>query len=397
MNPANILRAINTLIQKNGPALGPALTQTVTNALTPIADAVADAVDLYIDPIAPLISEATAQQRFAKTRTMYVAIANESATVGCTPADYVMCLVLWNSWFRTRQIRLHMAPISATDAAAIVVEIFQPNRCEDAGFKHYAALVASPHRALFDMRNQLLGAGAPVTEVYRLMHFVHQHHVSPANLNAVSVLDMRHLSLLAPPRTAFAGYADWGPGNHGSIPLNKKNHFLKHVLDAHPLPGQDLPWQGECEVWWRHLNIQLTRQDARDGMTHSFFNTHASPLFPPGTGRDDVLPFANVTALVHAVKANGGWYSGLLNQLVNTYAAAYAQAAIDLSQNMTNIIVHKLAPNNPVLMVKGINGRFYIGGRMEGNALGISTCLVPVPGTDLVNLHVPNQVWQVSP
>ena len=338
-------------------------------------------------------------RRFIKTRTMFTAIRNEAAAAGVTTDQYVAYLALWNDWFRTKQLRLHIEPISAANAIAILREIFDADRCSNAGFKLYcsSAKVRNPHRAIFDMRNQLIEAGLPAAQVYNAMHFVQQHSLNPGHLNAVAVIDFYNLSLQVPPRTAFAGFADWGPGNHRTISLNKRNHFLKHVLDAYPGPDQNLPWQGECAVWWEYLNIQLTRQDARDAMTHRFFHNHVVPLFPPTGGRDDVLPFLNVSALVNAVKTNGGWYPALLNKFVATYEDAYVQAAINLSQNMTNVIVHTASANSPVLMVKGINGRFFIGGRMEGNVLGISTCLVPMPGVDLVNLHIPLKVWQVSP
>jgi hypothetical protein len=63
---------------------------------------------------------------------------------------------------------------------------------------------------------------------------------------------------------------------------------------------------------------------------------------------------------------------------------------------MTHIIVHT-DEGGSKLNIKGLKDEYFLGGRMDGSALTLSTCFVPKPGTDLVNLNVARKVWQVSP
>jgi len=251
--------------------------------------------------------------------------------------------------------------------------------------------VPDPHRRVFDMRKAFADVGLPLTDVYTAMHFLQQHALPVEALSANTATDIHHLSTKAPPLTAFGGYADWGPGNHGSVPANKEGHFLKHVLDAHP--KEDLPWQGECARWWEALKIRLTREDAEAGLGAVLW-AKVKAHFPAEA--KSPLAYDKVEAVVGAVKGGGGWPALLKARLVNDHAAAYVAFALDLSKSMQHVIVHTDATRANVFL-KGVKDGFFLGGRMDGATLGLSTCFVPKPGTDLVNLHEALKIWRVSP
>lgn len=360
-------------------------------AFNRFSNALADAVDARADDLRPQIDAGDQQGRFVQLNTLLMAIDAERGGMGLTEAEYITWLVRWNQWFKLKQLKFNIPPIKPADALELLVEIHGASWQDDAGFKAYCAAVSGPHRTIFDMRKIFAAAGLAKTCVYSVMHFLHQHTLPIDSLNDKTATDIYHLSSKVPPLTAFAGYADWGPGNHGTVPANKENHFLKHVLDAHP--AEDLPWQGECALWWEALDIKLTREDAEAKMGSVLFNAVKAHFPADAKGR---LPFAKVEAVVAAVKSGGGWPALLRGQLVAGYAAAYVAHALALSQSMTNIIVHTDAGAGKVY-VKGLNGKFYLGGRVDGSTLGLSTCFIPIPGTDLINLHVPRKIWQVSP
>jgi hypothetical protein len=380
------------LIRK-GDAENVAIRDRSRRAFQKLSDDVGDAVHLFKTEIAPLIAGASQEERFKDASTLLNGIATESAAAHIQPGEYAGWLALWNGWFQQRQLKLNQPPILAGAAIAMLKEINNAGWDDDAGFKAYCATVPNPHRGIHDMRQALAGAGLPMTDVYTTMHFLQQHALPIARLNAGTAKDIHHLSLLAPPLTAFAGYADWGPGNHGSIAENKAKHFLKHVLDAHPEPKQALPWQGECAVWWEKLDIRLKRETAAQKMPGPLFDTVKSH-FPAGPA--DALALDKVETVVGIVKAHGGWGSSMLDHFKSEYEAKYLNAAITMSQSMTNIIVH-VDEGGTKVNLKGLNGRYFLGGRLEGTTLGLSTCFVPKPGVDLAALNVDRQVWQVSP
>jgi hypothetical protein len=386
-----------TKLIQQGSAEDAAMKERVTGkdpkpgAFNRFSNALADAVDARADDLKPFIDAGDQQGRFVQLNTFLMAVEAERGGMALTEAEYMTALIRWNLWFKRKQLKFNMPPIKPADALAIITEIHAASWQDDAGFKAYCAAVDDPHRAVFDMRKVFATAGLAVTYVYTVMHFLHQHTLPIDSLNEKTATDIHHLSGKMPPLTAFAGYADWGPGNNGSIPLNKANHFLKHVLDAHP--AEDLPWQGECAVWWEALDIKLTRADAEARMSGTLFNAVKTHFPAEATGR---LPFAKVEAVIGAVKSGGGWPALLQQQLVTGYADAYVAYALNLSRSMTNIIVHTDAGAGRIL-VKGLHGKFYLGGRIDGSTLGLSTCFVPIPTTNLVDLHLARKVWQVSP
>jgi hypothetical protein len=100
-------------------------------------------------------------------------------------------------------------------------------------------------------------------------YFFHQNLFDFTKLTRNTVVDLYRLALAAPPRAGFAGFPDWGPGNHGDVETNKREHFFKHVLDADP---EAVDWKDETRVWWQTLNVAFTRRIARDNMHGPQFN-----------------------------------------------------------------------------------------------------------------------------
>jgi hypothetical protein len=378
---------------KQNEAVDATIQARATNAFRNISDAVGDAALLYTAEFTAAITEVSQAQRFVQTNTLLKAIESESNATGCQPGVYAGYLALWNQWFHQRQLKLNNPPIVVNEAYAMVLELYNASWDDDAGFKAYCAAVSNPHRGIYDMRKKFAAAGLPMTSVYTTMHFLKQHNLPVDKLNDGTAKDLHYLSTLAPPLTVFGGFAAWGPGNHGSIDENKKGHFLKHVLDAHPLPEQALPWQGECAIWWRKLDIRLTRQLAEDKLPGGLFQSVKQHFPAEATG---TLPFEKVEAVIGAVKSGGGWPAELQTRFLNDYQIKYVNAALEMSRSMTDIIVHTDETGSKINL-KGLKGEFFIGGRMEGSALGLSTCFVPKPGIDLASLNVNRQVWKVSP
>ncbi len=377
------------LIQKTDPE-DPVIRDRVIKAWAKWSNDTGDAVLNFNLEFAACITGGSQQERFKDATTLVQALETESNETHTHVATYAGWICLWNMWFRQSQIKLKMPPILAAPALAMAIEIANGGWDDDAGFKQFCLTAPSPHREIYDMREAFRSAGLPLTDVYTAMHFLQQHSLPISKLKPSTATDIHYLSRLAPPLTPFAGYADWGPGNNKNPVDNKKNHFLKHVLDAHP--EENLPWQGECGVWWRKLDIKLTRKAA--GPLPGSVMGPMDKDFPEGEA--GVLPFDKVAKLVGLVKLNGGWPLLLLNQLISDYQDKYTNTAITMSQAMTGIIVHTDAQGGKVLMM-GLNGDFFIGGRMEGAVLGISTCFVPKPEVDKTTLNQANKIWQVSP
>ena len=376
---------------KQAEAEASAVKTMSTKAWARWTDAVADAVFARANEILPAIDGADQTERFKQVGSLLGAVDAERAIVpGLDEAGYVTWLLRWNKWFRQQQVKLNLPPIGHQRSFEILTEIHNASWQKDAGFKAFCLAVSDAHRRIFDMRKAFADAGLPQTDIYTAMHFLQQHALPVDALTDNTATDLHHLSTKAPPLTAFGGYADWGPGNHGSIPANKEGHFLKHVLDAHP--KEDLPWQGECAIWWKALDLKFTREDAEGKLGALWHKVMVHfPAEPKGQ-----LPFDKVEAVIGVVKAGGGWPALLKGQFVASHAAAYAAFALNLSRTMSHAIVHTY-PTKAQVLVKGVKDPYYIGGRMEGSVLGLSTCFVPKPGTDLVNLHEATKIWRVSP
>ncbi|QMW24127.1 hypothetical protein [Sandaracinobacteroides saxicola] len=357
-------------------------------------DDVADAVLLFATEMLPCIAGGNQNERFIETNTLLIATTATVSGAALTPIEAVYRLCMWNSWFRQRQLNLKAAPIQLPMAMEIYNEINDGGWDTDAGFLAFCAAVTEPHRKIYDIRKAFVDAGLPKLNVYATMHFLQQNVLPITRLNVGTAVDIYRMSLLAPPLTAFAGFDDWGPGNHGSIAENKLCHFLKHVLDAHPLGDkQKLPWVDETAVWWRELNIRLTGERAQAGLGVMLWNAVRAHF--PATLSDHLLP-ANAPQVVAKVRAGGGWPQLLKDWLVAQYADAYAAYALNLSRAMTDIIVHVDETGSNVNM-KGVNGGFFLGGRPEGAVLGLSTCFYAKPDVNLKTVNVDRQIWQVSP
>lgn len=385
---------IYSRLAQKGDAVDAAIKSRGLQQLSAYPDDLGDAICLFFNELAPWITGNNQTERMIKVNSLAKSIYSESAANNTHPAQYTGWLVLWNTWFRRTHLKLQNPPVLAAKALEIAKEIEAGGWDDDAGFKAYCEHAPEADKLLFNMRKTFEDMGVPKTNLYATMHFLQQNSLSVEKLNVGTARDIYYLSLKAPPLTKFEGFDDWGPGNHGSVEDNKMNHFLKHVLDAHPEGDkQKLPWQDECGVWWEKLQIKLTRKQAADNMLPTMFNL-VKVHFPAED--DGALPYHKVGTVVGIVKNNGGWPAALKAMLVDGYADLYIKTAVALSKTMTNVIVHTDKAGT-LVQVKGVNGSFYIGGRMEGVDLGISTCFVPKPDVDKVTVNVDKQIWQVSP
>jgi hypothetical protein len=354
-------------------------------------DETGDALKTNSAHFLPLTDKPTQAERFKDVVSLIKNLETEAAEAGKPIDEYALWLIRWNTWFHQTQIKLNTPPILAATALAMAIEIQDAGWWDDAGFKDYCAKVTNPQREIFNMRKAFIDAGLSMMDLCATLHFLQQHSLPVEKLNTSTSTDIYYLSLKAPPLAGFKGFAEWGPGNNKSVPENKANHFLKHVLDAHP--KENLPWQGECAVWWRTLDLKLTRQAAETGLPGFVFNLVQAHFPVESAG---VLPFDKVEAVVGAVKSNGGWPQPMLQQFVSAYEDAYLATALTLSQTMTNVIVHTDAQGGVVFLM-GLNGPFFVGGRMEQTTLGLSTCFVPKPGADPYTRNKAFIIWQVSP
>lgn len=388
MSPDRVKKIYDKFIKK-ADAEDAAVLKMAGQWFTKVTDDVADAALLFASDLAPCIVAAAQSDRLRDTRNLLQAISEGAGRNNHSPGEHAGWLVLWNSWFHRHDTTLTLPNFDSRDAIAMLVEINNQKWDADQGFIAFCAGAANPHTELLTMRKDFARVGLKMDDVVLAMHFLRQHMVPVTALKSASAEAIHHFSKLTPPLSGFAGFAGWGPGNNQDIEKNKVNHFLKHVLDAHH--KEDLPWKGEPTIWWETLDLKLTRAVAEAKMGAALWNSVKQhwPAEPTGW-----LPFDKVETVVGQIKAFT-MPEPLKTQLVTDYAAKYAATAITLSQSMTNIIVHTDATGGNVFL-KGIKGPFYLGGRIEGTTLGLSTCFVPGPTIDKVTVNEDKKLWTVS-
>ncbi len=275
-------------------------------------------------------------------------------------------------------------------------EIFDTAQSISPAFRSYCGGVDGAAENVYAMREAMQKAGKARTMVYNVIHFMHQNGLDAGTLTGENIVSVMAMASKAPPYQAFAGYAAWGAGNHKDAEENKRMHFQKHVLDAHTSDKEKLEWHDECPIWWKTLGIQLTRKDAM-ALASTAMAGKLKPMFPGGTADTDLLPLGKVVAAVKASRDVGGWGQPLLNHLYDSYGDIYVNAALTMSRNMTHVLVHSVPRKPYAAFLKGVNGDCYIGGRIEGDELTISTCFVPKPDVDKATLHEDRKFWTVAP
>ena len=341
-----------------------------------------------------LVDGATQQDRFVQLNNLMRNIENERNAQTHSIDQYADMLFQWNRMFELKQTSMNVPPITKAIAWEIYDEIVNGHRTIDRGFQRYVALTRNAQRNIFDMRRELDRSGEPKTAVYDVLHLLNQNNVPFDKLKDTTVVDIYNLLAVVPPLQGFAGYADWGPGNHGSVAANKREHFCKHVLNADR--NDAIPWMEEARLWWEVLGIRLSKRDARRLLGIGPFSV-VEPLFVPSStsGDDALLPLDKVPTFVEALRPLRHYDTELTDEMYRRHGQAYVNHALTLSQSMTNIIVHT-DPQGGKAYLKGVNGRVYIGGRIEAGVLGISTCFMPKPGVDLAKVNAEHKIWDVS-
>jgi hypothetical protein len=105
---------------------------------------------------------------------------------------------------------------------------------------HVKAYVNSRARVSVRVQNlcdvcKPLGAAVPLNlqrlgEISAAVSFVRPNDKRRfEGINEDTMPNIRTLHGLHPPNSRFAGFTDWGPGDHGTVQANIRWHFLKHV------------------------------------------------------------------------------------------------------------------------------------------------------------------------
>ncbi|HYH79761.1 MAG TPA: hypothetical protein VEX86_08180 [Longimicrobium sp.] len=234
---------------------------------------------------------------------------------------------------------------------------------------------------------------------------------------------MAHLNRMRighPPGNDFAGFAQWGEGNHDTAASNQKWHFLKHVcliddaddgLDAFGAQmlvaavGVGMDMEGaadlleavtfdatgpavaeECADWWRALNIRLPWAECAARIHDHVELARIQPWF-----HGNVLSHAYVAEFVRSGVLSR--CAGILAYLMQNYQAAYCNYAIARSTNLDEAIV---CSNGAKVFVAGYRGDTFIIGRMDRNGvLGISSCYKPTDLADKMRGAMDGFMWRL--
>lgn len=262
--------------------------------------------------------------------------------------------------------------------ADLVTELHDTGGYLSTAFVAYLAKFPSdaPLR-LVRMREALLKAGGAGTTLYLMIHFYKQHGLGFEAILDGNVFALDRIRRIAPPNKAFDGFPQWGSGNapDRTVPTNKKNHFLKHVLDSDPL-GAALDWKDELRLWWSELGIKLERQEARRLLGIVAFAPVEAMFSQGGSNTTDKspLPISQVVPFLAFLRDSGTMSPALANALYDRYGPAYVQYAVQASPNMADALVHATKGDPTTVYISGSVDDLFIIGRMQGAVLGISAC-----------------------
>lgn len=208
-----------------------------------------------------------------------------------------------------------------------------------------------------------------------------------------------------PPDAGFAGFTQWGAGNHASVAANQKWHFLKHVcmiddgggglnalgaqmLIAGAANGMAMEEAAdllelladeddgpalaeESGEWWRALNIQLPWATCTALIHDPVELARIRPWFHNGHLLHSWVPeFVGSGVLSRCAP--------VLGYLMTQYQAAYCAYAIHRSRNADRAFVSSNGAKVFIALCKGDD--FIIGRYNAAGQMGISSCYKP---TDL--------------
>jgi hypothetical protein len=182
------------------------------------------------------------------------------------------------------------------------------------------------------------------------------------------------------PPGRFAGFAAWGPGNHGTPESNKLEHFAKHVLRDFGA-GETAPPMQEQVMWWWGLDLSIGLDvvcspavihpkllDLFHGELVGLCGVGpSSPGFPAAAAAvkiDHNLPegLKLLTTMSQRVPTVGA-------RLFDLIGAKYVNFAITASRNMRDVQVH-LSQND--YFISGVFENVYVVGRVIDGVAGIS-------------------------
>ena len=200
--------------------------------------------------------------------------------------------------------------------------------------------------------------------------------------------DLAALRVALPPGGGFAGFTQWGPGDHGQSERNIRWHFLKHVCAMTDNENADTDPR-ECALWWRRLAIQLTWAQFNQNITR-----HERPGDVQGwfTGANQSLSYARVEEFLRRGTLSNN--PALLGHLLTTYQNTYRDDAITASAGMTEVLIQT---NGVKTFVTGADDRddMFIIGRLDAGTLGISSSYIASDLDEKMRGARSNRIWQL--
>jgi hypothetical protein len=225
---------------------------------------------------------------------------------------------------------------------------------------------------------------------------------------------------LHPPGGGFAGFAQWGDGNHHNPDENVRWHFMKHVLftdhgegldpmgaeslitaslhssqeETHAVmesllandEGEGPATAAEGADWWRALHILLPEAECNDRIKLETDRQRMKPWFVGG----------NLShACVEQFLTSGilGRSPRIVGYLVQNYEHLYRTYALNRSGSFSEAFV---SSNGVKVFVAGTDGDNFIIARLgAAGALGISSCYRPVDVQDKMRGARLNRMWDL--
>jgi hypothetical protein len=191
--------------------------------------------------------------------------------------------------------------------------------------------------------------------------------IDDTNLAAIS-----ELWKVAKPGTAFTGFARWGKADYASVAESERGHFRKHVLRAPLNGGKADDDDSEHAKWWTRLDIKLNLDDVTkallQGGTGRTLSDPEQAWFEPA-GR---LKLTSVTDFVKTDILVKG--PTLIDQLVASYMAAFTKVARDAATSAPLVFAFA---SREFAMIACFTDTMFIVGRIDGDALAMSSCYIP--------------------
>jgi hypothetical protein len=207
-------------------------------------------------------------------------------------------------------------------------------------------------------------SGPHAVQAFEIMKIVMERRGAPLGISNASIGDLVRMLRAHRPMSGFAGFTQWGPGDHGDPGANLDAHTLKHVCRQPATPEFGVY---EAVIWWDLLRVRLTVTDY-DRLT-------VQPTTRIRDCFDGNAPLRGDN-LRRFMTHQGLNNEPALQQFVKNQALLpYRDFAIQSSRVMTDVIVQS---DGGRVFISGAAGDAFIIGRYEGDQLGISSCYFPL-------------------